>query len=122
MINKETKQRRDKIKASIRKKILGTAERPRLTVYRSLGNIYGQIIDDATGKTLVATSSASKDVKAELASAKSKKDKSVVVGKILAKKALEKNIKNVVFDRNGYLYHGRVKALADGAREGGLKF
>ncbi len=122
MINKETKQRRDKIKASIRKKILGTAERPRLTVYRSLGNIYGQIIDDATGKTLVAASSASKDVKDEMASAKSKKDKSVVVGKFLAKKALEKNIKNVVFDRNGYLYHGRVKALADGAREGGLKF
>jgi large subunit ribosomal protein L18 len=117
MINKEVIQRRLKIKASIRKKITGTAARPRLTVYRSLGNIYGQIIDDVAGKTLVAASSISKEVKSELTGAKSKKDKSAVVGKILAK-----NIKNVVFDRNGLLYHGRVKALADGAREGGLKF
>jgi large subunit ribosomal protein L18 len=122
MINKDAKHRRAKIKASIRKKISGTAQRPRLTVYRSLGNIYGQIIDDVTGKTLVAASSISKEVKAELISAKSKKEKSLAVGKILAKRALEKNIQNVVFDRNGYLYHGRVKALADGAREGGLKF
>lgn len=122
MINKDATHRRAKIKASIRKKIRGTAQRPRLTVYRSLGNIYGQIIDDVTGKTLVAASSISKEVKAELESAKSKKAKSLAVGKILAKKALEKNIQNVVFDRNGYLYHGRVKALADGAREGGLKF
>jgi large subunit ribosomal protein L18 len=122
MINKDTMQRRTKIKATIRKKISGTAERPRLTVYRSLGNIYGQIIDDIAGKTLVAASSISKEVKAELAGAKSKKAKSALVGKIIAKKALEKNIKNVVFDRNGLLYHGRVKALADGAREGGLKF
>jgi large subunit ribosomal protein L18 len=122
MINKDATHRRAKIKASIRKKIGGTAQRPRLTVYRSLGNIYGQIIDDVTGKTLVAASSISKEVKAELVSAKSKKEKSLAVGKILAKKALEKNIQNVVFDRNGYLYHGRVKALADGAREGGLKF
>ena len=122
MITKDATHRRDKIRASIRKKISGTPERPRLTVYRSLGNIYGQIIDDIAGKTLVAASSVSKEVKAELASAKSKKDKSVIVGKFLAKKALEKNIKNVVFDRNGLLYHGRVKALADGAREGGLKF
>lgn len=122
MINKDATHRRAKIKASIRKKISGTAQRPRLTVYRSLGNIYGQIIDDVSGKTLVAASSISKEVKAELVSAKSKKEKSLAVGKILAKKALEKNIQNVVFDRNGYLYHGRVKALADGAREGGLKF
>jgi large subunit ribosomal protein L18 len=122
MINKDTMQRRTKIKATIRKKISGTAERPRLSVYRSLGNIYGQIIDDVAGKTLVAASSIAKEVKTELAGAKSKKAKSTLVGKILAKKALEKNIKNVVFDRNGLLYHGRVKALADGAREGGLKF
>jgi large subunit ribosomal protein L18 len=122
MITKDATHRRDKIKASIRKKITGTAERPRLSVYRSLGNIYGQIIDDIAGRTLVEASSVSKEVKAELTAAKSKRDKSVIVGKILAKKALEKNIKNVVFDRNGLLYHGRVKALADGAREGGLKF
>ena len=122
MITKDATHRRDKIKASIRKKITGTAERPRLSVYRSLGNIYGQIIDDIAGRTLVEASSVSKEVKAELTAAKTKKDKSVIVGKILAKKALEKNIKNVVFDRNGLLYHGRVKALADGAREGGLKF
>jgi large subunit ribosomal protein L18 len=122
MINKDATHRRNKIKAYIRKKITGTAQRPRLTVYRSLGNIYGQIIDDVARKTLVSASSISKEVKTELASAKSKKEKSVIVGKILAKKALEKNIKNVVFDRNGLLYHGRVKALADGAREGGLKF
>jgi len=122
MITKDTTQRRAKIKATIRKKITGTSERPRLTVYRSLGNIYGQIIDDTAGKTLVAVSSISKELKEQVAAAKSKKEKSVLVGKFIAKKALEKNIKNVVFDRNGLLYHGRVKALADGAREGGLKF
>lgn len=122
MINKGSKQRRARIKAYVRKKISGTAERPRLTVYRSLGHIYGQVIDDVAGRTLVAVSSVSKDLKPELANAKSKKDKSILVGKAIAKKALEKNIHNVVFDRNGYLYHGRVKALADGARQGGLKF
>jgi len=122
MITKDSNHRREKIKAYIRKKITGTSERPRLSVYRSLGNIYGQIIDDVAGKTLVAASSISKDVKAEVAAAKGKRAKSAVVGKVLAKKALEKNIKHVVFDRNGLLYHGRVKALADGAREGGLKF
>ena len=122
MITKDSLHRRTKIKATIRRKISGTLERPRLSVYRSLGNIYGQIIDDVSGKTLVSVSSISKDVKAELANVKTKKAKSVVVGKILAKKALEKKITNVVFDRNGLLYHGRVKALADGAREGGLKF
>ncbi|HTX18223.1 MAG TPA: 50S ribosomal protein L18 [Bacteroidota bacterium] len=122
MITKDTTRRRAKIKATIRKKISGTAERPRLTVYRSLGNIYGQIIDDTAGKTLVAVSSISKELKEQVAAIKSKKAKSGLVGKIIAKKALEKNITNVVFDRNGLLYHGRVKALADGAREGGLKF
>ncbi|MEW6060729.1 MAG: 50S ribosomal protein L18 [Bacteroidota bacterium] len=122
MIKKDYTKRRLRIKASIRKKIFGTPERPRLTVYRSLNQIYGQIIDDTVGKTLVAVSSNSKDVKNELASAKSKVERSMIVGKLLAKKALEKNINAVVFDRNGYLYHGRVKALADGAREGGLKF
>lgn len=122
MIKKDYTKRRLRIKETVRKKIFGTTERPRLSVYRSLNEIYGQIIDDTTGKTLVAISSIAKDVKAEAASTKSKIEKSVLVGKALAKKAIEKNITTVVFDRNGYLYHGRIKAFADGAREGGLKF
>lgn len=122
MIKKEYNKRRLRIKATIRKKIFGTPERPRFTVYRSLNDIYGQIIDDTAGKTLVSISSISKDVKSELAAATSKVERSKIVGKLLAKKALEKNINAVVFDRNGYLYHGRVKALADSAREAGLKF
>jgi large subunit ribosomal protein L18 len=111
---------RSKIK--IRKTISGTTERPRLTVYRSLGNIYAQLIDDTTGVTVAATSTLSKELKNEAKSVKGKIDKSKLVGKFLAEKALEKNIKNVVFDRNGYKYHGRVRAVAEGAREGGLQF
>ncbi len=122
MIKKEFNKRRLRIKSTIKKKIYGTTERPRLSVYRSLNEIYGQIVDDTAGKTLVALSSNSKEIKEEIAAAKTKIQKSVVVGKLLAKKAIEKKIETVVFDRNGYLYHGRVKALADGAREGGLKF
>lgn len=122
MIKKDTTKRRLRIKQTIRKRVFGSTERPRFSVYRSLNDIYGQIIDDVTGKTLVALSTNSKEVKQELAAAKTKVEKSSVVGKLLAKKALEKNINAVVFDRNGYLYHGRVKAFADGAREGGLKF
>ncbi len=122
MINKNATLRRKKIQQHIRKRITGTTERPRLSVYRSLNNIFGQIIDDTTGTTLAAASSLSKELQEEIKAAKSKVSKSVIVGKLLAKKALEKNIKHVVFDRGGYLYHGRVKAFADGAREGGLKF
>ncbi|MFA6542220.1 MAG: 50S ribosomal protein L18 [Bacteroidota bacterium] len=122
MIKRHYNKRRLRIKATIRKKIYGTSERPRFTVYRSLNDIYGQIIDDTIGKTLVSISSNSKDVKGDMAAAKSKVERSQIVGKLLAKKALEKNINAVVFDRNGYLYHGRVKALADSAREAGLKF
>ena len=122
MIKKDTTKRRLRIKKTVRKRVFGSVERPRLTVYRSLDEIYGQIIDDVSGKTLVAISTNAKDVKEELTSAKSKVEKSTIVGKLLAKKAIEKNISAVVFDRNGYLYHGRVKAFADGAREGGLKF
>lgn len=122
MIKKDTTKRRLRIKQTIRKKIFGSAERPRFSVYRSLNEIYGQIIDDVTGKTLVALSTNSKEVKQEIASVKTKVEKSTLAGKLLAKKAMEKNINAVVFDRNGYLYHGRVKAFADGAREGGLKF
>ncbi len=113
---------RERAKIKIRKKISGTPETPRLTVYRSLNNIYAQIIDDTTGSTLVSVSSLSKELSGNLKSAKGKTEPGKMVGNLLAKKAAEKNIKSVVFDRNGYRYHGRIKALADGAREGGLSF
>jgi len=122
MIKKDTTKRRLRIKQTIKKKVFGSTERPRFSVYRSLNDIYGQIIDDVTGKTLVALSTNAKEVKQEVAAVKTKIEQSTLVGKLLAKKAIEKNISAVVFDRNGYLYHGRVKAFADGAREGGLKF
>ena len=105
----------------IRNKINGTAERPRLTVFRSLKHIYAQIIDDTKGVTLVACSTVEKDVMALVAEA-DKKSAANIVGKELAKKALAKGIEYVVFDRGGYLYTGRVASLADGAREAGLKF
>ena len=110
--------RRDRIKKGIRKRISGSSERPRLSVYRSNKGIYAQIIDDVTGKTIVSASSLSKDFAAK----GSKSDQSVAVGKAVAAKAVAAGIKDVVFDRNGYLYHGRVKSLAEGAREGGLNF
>lgn len=116
------KTSRDRAKIKIRKKISGTPEKPRLSVYRSLDNIYAQIIDDKTGNTLVSFSSLNKEAKADIKSVKGKINRSKMIGNMLAKKALEKNIKNVVFDRGGYQYHGRVKALAEGAREGGLVF
>ena len=100
----------------------GTTGKPRFTVYRSLNNIYVQIIDDSTGKTLVSASSVAKDVKEELKNVKGKTARSKVIGTVAAKKALEQKISTVVFDRNGYRYHGRIQAVADGAREGGLKF
>ncbi len=110
--------RRNKIRFRIRMKLKGTPERPRLAVYRSNKDIYAQIIDDASGTTLVAASSREKGFKT-----KGKKvEISTKVGKQLAEKAIGAGITSVVFDRGGYLYHGRVKALADGAREGGLKF
>jgi large subunit ribosomal protein L18 len=111
--------RRNKIRRSIRKKLSGTAERPRLAVYRSNKFIYVQVINDDLGVTLTAASS--KD--GELAGQKiSKTEQSKAVGKLIAQKALDAGITEVVFDRGGYLYHGRVQALADAAREGGLKF
>jgi large subunit ribosomal protein L18 len=122
MINKNSKERLLKKRARIRKKISGTPSRPRFTVYRSEKHIYAQIIDDSAGKTLVTASTLSKDLKEEIAKVKSPLEVCKMIGKATAKKALEKNIKEVVFDRNGYLYHGRVKAIADGAREAGLKF
>lgn len=122
MISKIDKNK-DRLKrhARIRKKISGTSECPRLSVYRSLNHIYAQIIDDVAGNTLVACSTVEKALAKEI-KGKSKSEVAVVVGKKLAEKALAKGIKQVVFDRGGYLYTGRVKALADGAREAGLKF
>lgn len=110
--------RRAKIKASIRKKVSGTAERPRMTIYRSNKEIYVQFIDDVASKTLVSTSSSDKGFDAK----GSKVELAKEVGKKAAEVAKSAGIEKVVFDRNGYLYHGRVKALAEGAREGGLKF
>lgn len=122
MILKNKQKRRLKKKIRIQKVVRGTAERPRFTVYRSLKHIYAQIIDDTMGKTLVAASTRSKDIQDQLKEAGSRLEVCKLVGKTTAKKALEKNIKQVVFDRNGFLYHGRIKAIADGAREAGLKF
>jgi large subunit ribosomal protein L18 len=101
----------------VRSKITGTANRPRLAVYRSNARIYAQVIDDASGHTLVAASSLDKDV----ASSK-RAEQAALVGKLLAERAKEAGVQAVVFDRGGYLYHGRVKALADAAREAGLEF
>ncbi|MFQ6676255.1 MAG: 50S ribosomal protein L18 [Fidelibacterota bacterium] len=100
----------------------GHSHRYRLVVYRSLRHIYGQIVNDQTGETVVVCSTLEKGVKSRLKGSYTKVDKSQVVGQVLAEKARKKKIKEVVFDRNGFLYHGRVKALADGAREGGLRF
>jgi large subunit ribosomal protein L18 len=106
-----------------RKKIIrGTVERPRLLVYRSNKTIYGQIIDDINNKTLLTVSGFSPELKETLTSASNKVEASKIIGRTVAEKAKALNINKVVFDRNGYLYHGRVKALADGAREGGLDF
>jgi large subunit ribosomal protein L18 len=118
----DKRQRRFKKKRMIRKKVYGTTERPRLVVFRSLKNIYGQLVDDTIKKTITTVSSRSKELQEQLASLPDKSQSARIVGKALATKALSLNIKKVVFDRNGYLYHGRVKALAEGAREGGLLF
>ena len=111
--------RRDRIKLKIRKRIKGTSETPRLTVYRSNTGIFAQIVDDKGGKTLVAAGSNDKSLKGNKTN---KIELSKLVGKLIAEKATAHGITAVVFDRNGFLYHGRVKSLADGAREGGLKF
>lgn len=112
---------RQKIKYRLRKRIKGTPDVPRFVIFRSLSNIYAQLIDDINGKTLCSVSSIAKDVKGD-ASKASKTEKSKMIGKKIAEKAASLNITSVVFDRNGYLYHGRVKAIADAAREAGLKF
>ena len=114
---KKKKLRHDRIKQGIRKKVSGTAERPRLTIYRSNRDIYAQIINDEMGVTLLAASSKNTE-----ATGTTPVEKAKSVGELIAGKALESNITTVVFDRNGYLYHGRVKSLAEGAREKGLNF
>ena len=111
-------EKRAKIKRRIRKKVFGTSEQPRLSVFRSNKQIYAQIIDDNAGVTLASASS----YKNKSAEGLSKSDAAVLVGKLVAEKAVKAGISEVVFDRNGYQYHGRVKSLAEGAREGGLKF
>ncbi len=115
-----TEEARKRRKVRIRKKIRGTADRPRLVVYRSNVSIYAQLVDDETGCTVAASSSLALAKATE--SVSHNKETSAAVGREIARLAKEKNIDKVVFDRNGYLYHGRVKALADGAREGGLQF
>ncbi len=122
MTVKDKQYHRKKIKQHIQKTVTGTPERPRLSVYRSLKHIYAQIIDDSTGKTLVAVSSLTKEVRESLKEGMRPKEISKQVGIASAKKALEINIHQVVFDRNGFRYHGCIQALAEGAREGGLKF
>lgn len=111
--------RRQKIRYRIRRKSSGTAAKPRISVFRSNTEIYAQIIDDATGQTLAAASSKDKSIAAQKAP---KADIAKMVGTVLAQKAIDLGIKDVIFDRGGYLFHGRVKALAEGAREGGLQF
>lgn len=111
--------RRQKIRYRIRKKIAGTSGMPRLSVFRSNTSVYLQLIDDASGKTIVSASTKEKDIAAQTTT---KTEKSKLAGAALARKAVELGVTKVVFDRSGYLYHGRVKAAADGAREGGLQF
>ena len=125
MITKTAKnETRSRIHKRIRKKVLGTAERPRLNIYRSVSHIYAQVIDDAKGVTLVSATSLeagkAKDGKSHISGGNLSSAKQV--GKLVAERAKAKGISKVVFDRGGYLYHGRIKALADAAREGGLQF
>lgn len=119
---KKIKRARHRRKLSVRKKIYGTADRPRLSVYRSLNQIYTQLIDDDQQRTLTAVSSLSPEVRKSLKGKKSKVEIGKMVGLLLAEKAAKQGIKKVVFDRGPYLYHGRVKAVAQGVREGGLEF
>ena len=114
----DRKMERTRRHIRVRTKISGTAERPRLCIYRSNANLYVQVIDDVAGKTLVSASTLDKEIKTKHANKEAAKE----LGTLIAKKAQAKNIKTVVFDRGGYIYHGRVKALAEAAREGGLKF
>ena len=118
-MSKKTTLKRNKIKKRIRKIVFGTKDQPRLTVFRSNKEIYAQVIDDTSSKTIVSASSKDKDLKLKTSN---KTEVSKIVGDSIGKKAIKAGIKKVSFDRNGYLYHGRVKSLADGAREAGLNF
>jgi large subunit ribosomal protein L18 len=118
----ERRIRRNHIKKRIHKKIQGTSERPRLAVYRSLKAIYAQLIDDTANRTLLTVSSFSEPLRNEIKKAKGKVAQARIVGKALGEEAKKQNIRSVVFDRSGYRYHGRVKALSEGAREAGLQF
>ena len=122
MVNKQSRSKvRAKKHLKIRNRFHGTAQRPRLAVFRSNNHMYAQIIDDTVGNTLVSASTLEKDVKAEL-NKTNDVEAAAVVGKTIAKKAIEKGITNVVFDRGGFIYQGKVQALADAAREAGLDF
>jgi large subunit ribosomal protein L18 len=112
-------ERRERLRMRIRKTVGGTESRPRLAVFRSNKEIYAQIIDDVSGKTITAASSRDKDIDA---SKVNKTEAAKLVGKAIAEKAIKAGVETIAFDRGGYLYHGRVKSLAEGAREGGLKF
>jgi large subunit ribosomal protein L18 len=122
MITKYRKEQRARVRTHIRMRISGTARKPRLAVYRSLRHIYVQLIDDSTGKTILSVSDISADCRAECKQLKGQIQIGKKVGQVAARKALEKNVTNVVFDRGGYIFHGAVKAVAEGAREGGLRF
>ena len=121
---KTKEDRRDRIKHRLRKRIQGSEQRPRLTVYRSVSHIYVQVVDDMTGRTIASASSVESSVKGTFA--KQAKGGNVAgaqaVGKTIAQRLMEKGVKRIVFDRNGFLYHGRIKAVADAAREAGLEF
>ena len=119
MSTRTKRESRSRRKSRIRKKVIGTQEKPRLSIFRSLNHIYVQAIDDSTGKTLFAASSS--EVKGK-SKGTGNRDAAKAVGELIASKCKDKGIESVVFDRGGYLYHGRVKAVADGAREGGLQF
>jgi large subunit ribosomal protein L18 len=121
MARKTKEEARYRRKLSIRKKLSGTAERPRVSVFRSTRHIYAQAIDDDSGNTLIAASTLSPELEGQL-KGKKKADQAKLVGGLLARKCLEAKIEKIVFDRNGYIYHGRVEALAKGARDAGLKF
>jgi len=116
--------RRQRIKYSIRRRVSGTVERPRLTIFRSVSHMYVQVVDDASGKTIASASTVEPTVKGALAKKASggNVEGAKAIGKTIAERLIEKGVKRVVFDRNGFLYHGRVKAVADAAREAGLEF
>jgi large subunit ribosomal protein L18 len=118
---KKKRVARERRHRRVRRHISGTAERPRLNVFRSLTHIYGQVIDDVAGHTLVSASTVDPEIR-DMVGGKEKSEQARIVGEVLARRAQEKGIKKIVFDRGGWAYHGRIKALADGARSAGLEF